>query len=561
MKELNISDIISDAGVFTDGDWVESKDQNPKGSVRLIQLADIGDGYFVNKSQRFMTKEAAIRLKCTFLNKGDILIARMPDPIGRACIFPDIGQDAVTVVDVCVVRPQKEDVFTPFIKYLINSPTFRYKISKHITGTTRKRISRRNLNKIGFVLPSITNQKRIAKVLWNCEQLIQWRKESIKLLDDYLESTFLEMFGDPTKFNTIKLSKLAENKKHALSSGPFGSSLTSKHYVDKGVLVLRGKNISSGKIDLSDIKFVSKPKAKELERSSIVPNDIVIVAVGSSGQAIKIPENFQEAIMSQNFNKISPNTDIVNPTYLEHSINSEIVQSQFRRVLTDAGRSFLSLTKIKEVEIPYPKKSFQDSFEVIANKIEQIKSELEASLSELENLFGSISQRAFKGELNLDKINIEESEVVVIENKQVLHGRNDFEDDSRLKKRIEPTNKKDIAKRDITNLTFLDFLGVPFELYKDKIADDYGPELDFIDDDLFYQFYLKDHFGNDLFTFSELQSKFNSYYIPKGKDFDPTKWKSIIFKYLEAKKPLIEQSFEEESGTIKLKLTDEAFKA
>ncbi len=61
---MKIKDIAA-SGIFADGDWVESKDQDANGNIRLIQLADIGDGYFINKSNRFMNKETANRLNCT----------------------------------------------------------------------------------------------------------------------------------------------------------------------------------------------------------------------------------------------------------------------------------------------------------------------------------------------------------------------------------------------------------------------------------------------------------------------------------------------------------------
>jgi len=93
-----ISDLISRDGVFVDGDWVESKDQDPLGDVRLIQLADIGDGRYRNKSDRFLTYQKAIELGCTFLKKGDVLVARMPDPLGRSCIFPGDSKKAVTAL-------------------------------------------------------------------------------------------------------------------------------------------------------------------------------------------------------------------------------------------------------------------------------------------------------------------------------------------------------------------------------------------------------------------------------------------------------------------------------
>ena len=96
--------LLETAEVFVDGDWVESKDQDPKGDVRLIQLADVGDGVYLDKSSRFLTSDTARRLRCTPLQVGDILVARMPDPLGRACLFPGDARQAVTVVDICIIR-------------------------------------------------------------------------------------------------------------------------------------------------------------------------------------------------------------------------------------------------------------------------------------------------------------------------------------------------------------------------------------------------------------------------------------------------------------------------
>ncbi len=58
---------LASKGVFSDGDWIESKDQDPTGDIRLIQLADIGDGTFVNKSNRFMNKATAYSSRFEFL--------------------------------------------------------------------------------------------------------------------------------------------------------------------------------------------------------------------------------------------------------------------------------------------------------------------------------------------------------------------------------------------------------------------------------------------------------------------------------------------------------------
>ena len=157
-----IGDLIPADGVFIDGDWVESKDQDPDGDVRLIQLADISDGHFIDKSNRHLTKQKAYELGCTFLKKGDLLVARMPDPLGRCCLFPLTGEERyVTVVDVCVVRVSESLVDPKFLAYAINSPEIRSDIADYQSGSTRKRISRGNLSKICLPIAPLREQRRI----------------------------------------------------------------------------------------------------------------------------------------------------------------------------------------------------------------------------------------------------------------------------------------------------------------------------------------------------------------------------------------------------------------
>jgi type I restriction enzyme S subunit len=156
-----ICDLISRDGIFCDGDWVESEDQDPTGDVRLIQLADIGDGVYRNRSNRFLTSSKAAELHCTFLEQGDVLIARMPDPLGRACIFPGDGKRSVTAVDVCIIRTGVEGIDHHWLMHFVNSLHFRRSISELQSGTTRKRISRGNLATLSLPIPPTGEQRRI----------------------------------------------------------------------------------------------------------------------------------------------------------------------------------------------------------------------------------------------------------------------------------------------------------------------------------------------------------------------------------------------------------------
>jgi type I restriction enzyme S subunit len=194
---INLADVLKSADVFVDGDWVESKDQDVNGDVRLVQLADVGDGYYINKSSRFLTSDKARELRCTFLEKGDILLARMPEPLGRACIFPSDPKKSVTVVDVCIIRLKPETHDPLWLMHCLNAPVCRNQIADFATGTTRTRISRGNLAKIKIPLSPLADQKRIAEILDRTQSLISKRKEAIAKLDTLTQSIFLEMFGDP----------------------------------------------------------------------------------------------------------------------------------------------------------------------------------------------------------------------------------------------------------------------------------------------------------------------------------------------------------------------------
>ena len=166
-------------GLFVDGDWVESKDQDPAGDVRLVQLADVGDGEFRNKSARFLTREKAGALGCTFLKAGDLLVARMPDPLGRACIFPGDAKDCVTVVDVCIVRPDLERADRRWLMHCINAPQVRQQVASLEAGSTRKRISRKNLANV--VVPAVPKplQTQIAAEVDRRLSFVEAAEESV----------------------------------------------------------------------------------------------------------------------------------------------------------------------------------------------------------------------------------------------------------------------------------------------------------------------------------------------------------------------------------------------
>lgn len=204
-----LGDLLEDAEVFTDGDWVESKDQDPDGEVRLIQLADVGDGRYINKSARFLTKETALRLRCTFLNPGDILLARMPDPLGRACLYPGDAKESVTVVDVCVIRPRAAEPDPMWLMHCINSAGFRGLIAQQQTGTTRARISRGNLSRLPIISPPLTLQRKFSRLAQQTAQALEISSQAEKVERIYTSLLQKAFSGELTaKWRQAHMTKL-----------------------------------------------------------------------------------------------------------------------------------------------------------------------------------------------------------------------------------------------------------------------------------------------------------------------------------------------------------------
>jgi len=152
--------------VFSDGDWVESKDQSSQG-IRLIQTGNVGDGVFKDRAEkaRYISEATFKRLRCTEIVEGDCLISRLPDPVGRSCILPDTGERMITAVDCTIVRFHPKQFLPEFFNLYSQSTDYLGTVANECTGTTRSRISRSNLGLTPIPVPPLPEQQRIVGVL------------------------------------------------------------------------------------------------------------------------------------------------------------------------------------------------------------------------------------------------------------------------------------------------------------------------------------------------------------------------------------------------------------
>ena len=186
--------------VFTDGDWIESKDQSEEG-IRLVQTGNIGEGIYLEKEERakYISEDTFERLKCTEIFPGDILVSRLPEPVGRACIVPDKSERMITAVDCTICRPDETIISKEYLCYFMRSNAYYTRLLGNVTGTTRKRISRKNLGNIELNIPTKDVQRAVVEQLDRLIKIIDSRIKEISLLDDLIKARFVEMFGDPVE--------------------------------------------------------------------------------------------------------------------------------------------------------------------------------------------------------------------------------------------------------------------------------------------------------------------------------------------------------------------------
>lgn len=408
-----IPSLISKEGIFYDGDWVESKDQDINGDVRLIQLADIGVVNFRNKSDRYLTSKRATELRCTFLEVGDILVARMPDPIGRACIFPLKGK-FVTVVDVAIIRPGTAGCDARWLMYIINSPNVNGEIQKNASGSTRLRISRSNLSNISFLVPPINEQKRIATKLdsfFGYLNSLNTKLDRIPLLIENFKQSVLnqaitgkltEKWREGKELDDWNFEAAQDCCEKVQSGGtPKGSG-----FVQSGIPFLKVYNIVDQKIDFEyKPQFVSvQDQNSQLKKSVAYPGDVLMNIVGPPlGKVAIIPEDHEEWNLNQAITLFRPKDYLINKFLYYFLCEGTSVRSVVKETRGVVGQVNISLSQCRQFIIPIPPIEEQTEIvrqiEILFSKAEAILSRYSVIKKKIDDLPKAALKRAFEGEL------------------------------------------------------------------------------------------------------------------------------------------------------------------
>jgi type I restriction enzyme S subunit len=360
----------------------------------------IGTGlpFFQGKAD-FQEMHPTVRTWCTSPKQkeaypGDILIS-VRAPVGAVNIC---NQKSIIGRGLSAIRPSSS-LNGQFLYYFLKANE--RQIGALGTGSTFKAITQDTLKRFEVPLPLLDDQKRIAHLLGKVEGLIAWRKQHLQQLDDLLKSVFLDMFGDPVRnHKTHKISTLGPYILH-LTSGGRGWA---KYYSSAGKRFIRSLDVQMNAIGSDDIVYVTPPNNKETERTRVQPGDVLLTITGSKiGRVCFVPKDFEEAYISQHVAIIR--TRGINPVYLSFYLSMPACgQRIIAKQQYGQAKPGLNLTQIQNFEIIDPDIDLQNQFAAIVEKVEGLKSRYRQSLTDLESLYGALSQKAFKGELELSRV-------------------------------------------------------------------------------------------------------------------------------------------------------------
>ncbi|MGF7140457.1 restriction endonuclease subunit S [Roseimarinus sediminis] len=365
------------------------------GYIRMLQIRD-----FTQPKEEFIgyVKDKATLKKC---NSDDILIGRYGASVGKILT----GLSGAYNVAIIKTVPDDERLDRKYLYHFLINPRFQNFI-KNIGG----RAAQAGFNKTDIIdyplyVPKKETQLHIANILTKAERLIAQRKESIRLLDEYLKSVFLEMFGDPvrnekswTKNNfgnyilrIIAGSSYGGEQKEELNDDEYGvlkvSAVTWGIFNSKEFKVvkksnLRGEIISPQKGDL----LFSRANTKELVGATCI--------VDKDYPKLFLPDKLWNIVLDENK---------LQKSFIHFLFKHPSFKMELTKGATGTSGSMLniSMEKLRKVNVPVPPLELQTKFVQIVEKTEALKTQYQQSLQELENLYGSLSQKAFKGELSL----------------------------------------------------------------------------------------------------------------------------------------------------------------
>ncbi|RLJ74662.1 restriction endonuclease subunit S [Pedobacter alluvionis] len=379
-----------------------------------------------------------------YLKNGDILMSHINSVthLGKVAVVENIDTDIIHGMNLLVLKSDKSKVFPKYSYYYFLTNKFR----KQLIPITKKSVNQASFNisdlkEIQIPLPSYENQLRIVKLLEKIEATISERKNGIDLLDELVKATFYQMFGDPVR--NEKGWRKDEVGKYADSMVPGRDK--PKSFTGDIPWVTTDKLTNLGHLDKNRISLFLSLDEIQQAKSKIIPSgSILMTCVGDLG--IVSVTDFP-SVANQQLHSYQCKTEL-NNVFTMYCLS--LSKSHMYRMASTTTVPYMNKTVCNTIPIILPPIALQNQFADIAQKIETIKSEQEAHLKGFEELYNSVSQKVFEGDIDLSKVPFDDSllpnPIEVPTNKEPIDKFDVFEKKEVSKKGVEKVRSKNNIK-------------------------------------------------------------------------------------------------------------------
>lgn len=251
------------------------------------------------------------------------------------------------------------------------------------------------LKEIQIPLPPLPVQKRIAGILDAADALRRKDHELLKKYDELAQAIFIDMFGDPVKNEKGWERKTINESIEFMTSGSRGWA---QYYSENGDLFLRINNVGYNEMKLQDLIFVIAPNNAEAIRTEVKSGDILLSITADLGRTCVIPDNFPKAFINQHLAILRLKKEF-EPVFVSQVLSSEFGKLQFKKLNKGGVKAGLNFDDIKSLEFLNPPINYQIKYKKILEEVKKQSDTIILSNKNSENLFQTLLQQAFKGEL------------------------------------------------------------------------------------------------------------------------------------------------------------------
>ena len=262
-------------------------------------------------------------------------------------------------------------------------------------GATMKHIVKKDFDNTMIPFPSLQQQAEIAGVLSKVEGIIKARQKELSEFDYLIKARFVEMFGDP-KLNPhgYPVQHLSEHIQFLTS----GSRGWSEYCVDSGrEWFITIKNVKDCHISIDNIQPINVPCNAEAKRTRVQEGDLLISITADLGRTGVVSKEIADhgAYINQHLTCIRLNRDVLEPLYVAYYMESPAGKEQFISKNQSAVKAGLNFNSINTLQLLVPPITVQQAFLRFVTQIDIIKSVIQESLTETQNLYDSLMQKHF----------------------------------------------------------------------------------------------------------------------------------------------------------------------